>query len=171
MNTRNSYNQYSLKTIRRLVKEGAEASRKFRTVEEMIVNSDYSLGELEFVCIGFHNPDFVPGEAEVFYRIGEPRLNRMDGCYARSYNYVEDRPESGVSVVTTGWLRSMKSVFFGATDDKIADRGVWKVKGLRLPSSGGDDEILIIPVDWAEKTRIKTRAGLERAVKKLEEEA
>lgn len=31
-------------------------------------------------------------------------------------------------------------------------------------NTAGDDELLVKPLDWAVKTRIRTRDGLERAV-------
>ena len=111
------------------------------------------------------NPNFEPIIGE-FYRIGEPRENGY-GKYKPSWNYAEDRPEDGVSVVTSAWLNSMKSVFFNTTDENIEKRGVYKIRGFALPSSGGDGETLICPLDWAEKTRIRTRDGLERAVKRI----
>ena len=72
-------------------------------------------------------------------------------------------------MVTTAWLNSMKSVFFGSTDEHIKTRGVYKIKGFALPTTGGDDETLIVPLDLAEKTRIRTRNGLAKAVKQAEQ--
>lgn len=43
-----------------------------------------------------------------------------------------------------------------------------KSKDFAIPNVGGDDEILIIPMDFAEKTDIKTRDELEKAVAKLD---
>lgn len=54
--------------------------------------------------------NFEIGEIREYYRIGEPRCDGH-GCYLPSYNFAEDRPENGVSVVTTAWLNSFKSVF------------------------------------------------------------
>lgn len=160
------YNQYSFDKIKGLISAGARAAENGTTERELCER--YSLPEFEFVQIGFHHPDFVPGEIREYYRIGEPRKDEMTGCYKPSWNSAEDRPEDGVSVVTTAWLNSFKSVFFNTTDEKIKSRGVWKIKGFALPSCGGDDETIICPLDWAEKTRIRTRAGLERAVKAAE---
>lgn len=81
-----------------------------------------------------------------------------------SYNFAEDRPEDGVSVVTAAWLNSFKSVFFNTTDENISKRGVYKIKGFSLPGTGGDNETMICPMDWAVKTDIKTREDLEKAV-------
>ncbi len=161
------YNQYSYGKIKNLIATGQEAARKGLREEELVRNSSFSLPEFEFVMIGLENPDFVPGEIQYFYRIGEPRMDVTGSCYVNSYNYADDRPENGVSVVTTEWLNNLKSVFFGTSDDDIKNRGVYKIKGFVVPGCGGDDEILICPMDWAEKTRIRTRAGLARAVKKI----
>ena len=86
-------------------------------------------------------------------------------CYKSSYNYADERPEDGISVVTIEWLHSLKSVFFGAhDDDKLKNRGVYRIKGIQI-GFGGDDEPVIYATDWAEKTRIRTFTGLEKAVK------
>lgn len=159
------YNQYSYNKIKKLIAAGQEAAQKGMTEEEFVYNSDYTPSEYEFVAIGFNYPDFVPGEIKTFYRIGKPAED-TDGTYKNSWNHADDKRESGVSVVTTAWLNSMKSVFFNTTDEKIAARGVYKIKGFAIPSKGGDDETLICPMDFAEKTRIRTRAGLANAVKK-----
>lgn len=159
------YNQYSFETIKKLINIGKKYANKYNDINELIYNTDYDNSQLEFIAIGFENPDFEP-EIKEFYRIGEPITNEY-GCYKPSYNFAEERYENGVSVVTTAWLCSMKSVFFNTTDEKIAKVGVYKLTGFALPSVGGDDELLIMPLDWAEKTRIRTRAGLEKVVKKV----
>lgn len=162
------YNQYSFEYIKRLIEKGQQLREKYATVNELVYSTDYSLCEFQFVQMGFENPDFTP-ELGTFYRIGEP-VESDSGCYKSSWNFAEDRPEDGVSVATTAWLNSMKSVFFNTTDEKIAARGVYKIRGFIVPGCGGDDEILICPMDWAEKTRIRTRNGLSRAVRRLEKE-
>lgn len=161
------YNQFNYTYIKKLIKKGQEHAKQYATEEELVYNTDYSLSEYEFIAMGFFNPDFVPGQIQEFYRIGEPHKDEFDGSYKPSWNFAEDRPENGVSVVTTAWLHSLKSVFFNTTDENIAARGVYKIKGFIIPNRGGDDEILICPMDWAVKTRIRTRAGLEKAVKKI----
>lgn len=160
------YNQYSYNYIKKLISAGQEAAKKGWTTEELAYNTNYDLSEFEFVSMGFSNPDFIPGEIREFYRIGEPDID-MGGTYQNSYNFADDRRENGVSVVTTAWLNSMKSVFFNTTDEKIAARGVYKIRGFAVPGCGGDDETLICPMGWAEKTKIRTRSGLARAVKSI----
>ena len=54
--------------------------------------------------------------------------------------------------------------FFGTTDEELKAEGVYKIRGFELPGCGGDDEKMIKPIDWAEKTDIVTREGLEAAV-------
>lgn len=163
------YNEYPIAIIKKIIRDGQMAAKNGWTEEEMFYRIDCSFAESRFLTIGFRNPDFIVGEIRTFYRIGEPAENGY-GCYKPSYNYADDMPEDGVSVVTLAWLNSMKSVFFGTTDEKIQKRGVYKIRGFVLPRRGGDDEVLICPMDWAEKTRIRTRAGLEKAVKNTEKE-
>lgn len=161
------YNQYSYGTIKRLIEVGQTAKKEGKT-EYDLYDLIGSPAEAEFVFMGFENPDYEMGQVKEFYRIGEPK-DDGHGCYLPSYNSAEEKWEIGVSVVTTAWLNSMKSVFFNTTDEKIAERGVYKIKGFVLPNAGGDGETLICPMDWAVKTRIKTRNGLLKAVKKNEE--
>lgn len=160
------YNEYSLTTIKKIIEQGKNLRNRFSTMDELEMNTDFRFDELRFVEIGFNFPDFEPNVAE-FYRIGEPAVDNYSGCYKNSWNFAEDRREDGVSVVTTAWLNSMKSVFFGSTDEHIKARGIYKIKGFALPTTGGDDEPLIVPLDWAEKTKIRTRNGLAKAVKNI----
>ena len=162
---RQEYNEYSFSRIKRFIEKGKKERKEGKDEVELAYTAS-SLGEFEFLKLGYDNPGFEPIIGE-FYRIGEPREDGY-GKYKPSWNYAEDRPEDGVSVVTSAWLKSMKSVFFNTTDENIEKRGVYKIRGFALPSSGGDEETLICPLDWAEKTRIRTRDGLERAVKKEE---
>lgn len=162
------YNEYSFVEIKRLIKIGQKAVANGYTEQEFIYSTDHSLASYEKICIGFRYPNYNFDVVQVleYLRIGEPDTN-SGGTYKNSYNFAEGRREDGVSVVTIKWLHSLKSVFFNTSDDAIARRGVWKVKGFALPTRGGDDELLIIPLDWAERTKIRTRAGLERAVKQM----
>lgn len=166
METRGRYNQYSLQTILKLITAGQQAVKDGVSEYALMNSGDWNLSQWEFVSMGFHNPDFDVEKIEVreFYRIGEP-INDGNNCYKNSWNFADDKPETGVSVVTTAWLHSLKSVFFGTDDETLKTKGIYKIKGFAVPSVGGDDEILICPMDWAEKTRIRTRNGLERAVK------
>ncbi len=164
------YNQYPLNHIKKLIAKGQEATTEFDNIDSFLYNIDCDFDEVEFLGLGFKNPDFDVDSIEIkeYYRIGEPTLN-YGGTYQHSYNFAEERPEAGVSVVTTGWLHSLKSIFFGTDNAKIESKGVYKIKGFAIPNVGGDDEILIIPMDFAEKTDIKTRDNeLEKAVAKLD---
>jgi hypothetical protein len=158
------FNQLSFENICRLIEIGKKKRNSYNTLEELLYSSDYELYEWEFIALGFENPDFNP-EVKEYFRIGEP-ISDGYGAYSNSHNFAEDRPEAGISVVTTDWLHSLKSIFFGTSDDKIAAKGVYKIKGFALPNKGGDDELLIVPLDWAKKTKIRTRDGLEKTVKK-----
>lgn len=160
------YNEYSFEKIKKLIAEGRAAAMKGQSMMDFLYSTDYKLQEYRFAAMGFENVDFIPGEIREFYRIGEPIIDE-GGCYKNSYNYKDNRPENGVSVVTTKWLDSITSIFFGTSDDIIAKRGIYKIRGFIIPGSGGDGEPLICPMGWAEKTRIRTRAGLYRAVKRI----
>ena len=46
----------------------------------------------------------------------------------------------------------------------MKNRGIYRIKGIQI-GFGGDDEPVIYATDWAEKTRIRTFTGLEKAVK------
>lgn len=157
------YNQYDIEQIKDFIKIGKKAHEEGLSMEHVIYEYADSPDEAMFVGFGYDYPDFEPVIKE-YYRISEPEISY--GAYKNSYNHAEDRPEEGVSVVTKKWLNSLKSVFFGTTDDDLKAKGVYKIKGFELPCAGGDDEILICPMDWAEKTRIRTKEGLRKAVKK-----
>lgn len=159
------FNQYSLNKIKKLISKGQEAYKDGLTLDDLARMS--SFGEYEFYEIGFENPDYTVPTPRWFYRIGEP-IEDGYGSYKYSYNFCADERERGISVVTTDWLQSLKSIFFGTSDDIIAAKGVYKVYGFELPYRGGDDEPLICPLDWAVKTRIRSRYGLYKAVKKEE---
>lgn len=106
--------------------------------------------------------DFTERE---YYRIGEPIATPAD-CYSPSFNFADQHFEHGVSVVSIGWLHSLKSVFFNA-ETRCKTRGVWKITGISL-TVGGDDEPVIYPTSWAVKTKIRSVSGLERAVSEMD---
>lgn len=165
------YERLTAKEIARYINIGAEMARNGQnldtTITEMIYNDDLQLWELEshaveFIKMGYNGE--TP-EEKVYYRIGEPKINHYSGTYYDSHNFATDAKENGISVVTAEWLHSVKSVFFGAhTEEVLKARGVYKIRGIEI-GKGGDGEPLIYAVDWAEKTRIRTYAGLEKAVK------
>ena len=156
------FNQYSIEDIKKYIALGAEKKDMDRQSFLFWV-ADYSLNAIPFIEIGYQNPDFIP-EIKEYYRIGCP-INDGNNYYKNSFNFAEDRYEDGISVVTLKCLHSFKSVFFGGSDEDIKAKGVYKIKGFALPAKGGDSETLIIPMDWAVKTIIRTRNGLEKAVK------
>lgn len=159
------YNEYNINAIRKLIEKGKKYRTQYDTEEEMLRKENIHFAEYRFIKLGFEYPTFNP-QPRLFYRIGEPLVDEGN-CYMPSFNFAEDRREDGVSVVTTEWLHSLKSIFFGTYDEKIKEKGVYKIYGFSLPDTGGDDEILIVPLQWAEKTKIQTRNGLEIAVKKI----
>lgn len=165
------YTRLTLAEIERYIKIGQKIAEEGKDVEteidEMIRNGKLERWEVAyngtaFIRMGYEgkNP-----EEKIYYRIGEPRIDRRAGTYYNSHNFAENKQEVGISVVTEKWLHSLKSVFFGAHDnDYIKARGVYKIKGIQI-GVGGDDEPLIYATDWAEKTRIRSFSGLEKAVK------
>lgn len=156
------FNQYSIETIKKYIALGA-TKREMDKDSFLYWAADYPLSVIPFIELGYQYPDFEP-EIKEYYRIGCP-ISDGDNYYRNSFNFADDKYEEGISVVTTKWLHSLKSVFFGSSDEDIKAKGVYKIKGFALPQTGGDDELLIIPMDWAVKTRIRTRSGLEKAVK------
>lgn len=166
------YEKLTAKEIARYMAIGSTIASEGKnfdtTIEEMIYNDEFEMWEIdsnaiEFVKMGYEGRTLP--EEKTYYRIGEPRINHYNGTYYNSHNFADDKQESGISVVTTEWLQSLKSVFFGAhNDDTLKARGIYKIRGIQI-GIGGDGEPLIYAVDWAEKTRIRTYAGLEKAVK------
>lgn len=153
-----------------LIKKGQTLSQKYNNDYERYVYSDEfnenpSAYEQNFISTGFGNPNFE-FEIKTFYRIGCPIKDEY-GEYISSYNFAEQRSEAGVSVVTVEWLHSLKSIFFGTSDDDLKRKGVYEIEGIELPYKGGDDEPLILVVGEPVKTRIRTRQGLEKAVKNI----
>ena len=120
------------------------------------VMSKYSLIEFEIISIGYDlkNED-INFNIHTYYRIGEPKVNEMGTAYLPSYNFATEKREKGVSCISLNWLNSLKSVFFNITDERIEKDGIWEIKGIKI-ATGGDDEPLIIPVDWAKKTNFKS---------------
>lgn len=166
------YNSYSVRTIgklfdigRQLRKENKDIDNYYDEWEDRVSDIVRFVGpdELELVGFAYDNPSIKAEERE-YYRIGEPQLN-MGGYYSKSHNFANDTPESGVSVITSKWLNSVKSIFFGAHDDDVLkSKGVYKIKGI-LVGYGGDDEPVIYPTDYAYRTNITTYEELEQAVK------
>ena len=101
-----------------------------------------------------------------YYRIGEPRIAPAGCLYAPSYNFADEKYENGVSAISIGWLHSLKSVFWNA-DERAKTHGVWKISGIQL-SAGGDDEPVIYPLGWADKTKLRSVSGIEKALKAVE---
>ena len=165
-----NYNAYGLKTIKKYAEIGKQFAQEGLTWEKIMdrlpESKIFDQDILKFVDIGYRYGDKIEIVEREFYRIGEPRFCHEGNYYYPSYNYAEDRPENGISVVTTAWLHNLKSVFFGAHDDeKLRSRGIYKIKGVVI-GFGGDNEPLIYATDWAKKTRIRTYNGLEKAVAK-----
>lgn len=165
-----AYNSYGIKTITKLFELGKEFKQQDMNTSE-VVDALWELGyqdikSLNIVSAGMDYGDRIDIiEERTYYRIGEPIVDSYGSFYKNSYNYAEDRPEIGISVVTENWMNSLKSVFFGAHDnEKLKAKGIYKIKGVQI-GFGGDDEPLIYATDWAEKTQITTVKGLMKAIK------
>lgn len=163
------YNGYSEKVIKRLFEIGMDCEQEgmtaYEVVDRLAEQGFTSDDSYNIALAGMKYGDRITIKEKIWYRIGEPVLDWYGDCYKSSYNYSDERPEDGVSVVTIEWLHSLKAVFFGAHDgNKLKNRGVYKIKGVQI-GFGGDDEPVIYATDWAEKTRIHTFKGLEKAVK------
>jgi hypothetical protein len=156
------YNAYSIESIRKIYSIG----KSCKSIEEVVDKMNgKSLDAIMIAEAGMKYGDSITIEEKTWYRIGEPAVNVYEACYKNSYNFADDCPEDGVSVVTESWLDSVKAVFFGAHDnDKLASRGIYEIKGVMI-GFGGDDEPLIYPTDWAKKTKVKTLNGLKKLIK------
>jgi len=60
-----------------------------------------------------------------------------------SYNYMDQRPEKGVSVVTEDWKKTIHGIFFMS---KYGNRQTVKFNGVFTGFYGGDGEPLVLPV-------------------------
>jgi hypothetical protein len=162
------YDAYGIKGITKLfnlAKEFAENNMNNHEVVYTLMEMGYNDPDaMNIVDSAMKYGDKLTVEEKIWYRIGEPITNAYGNAYKASYNYAEDRPENGISVVTADWMHSLKSVFFGAHDnDTIKTKGIYKIKGVQI-GFGGDDEPLIYATDWAEKTDITTVDELEKVV-------
>ena len=70
------YNQYPLNHIKKLIAKGQEATTEFDNIDSFLYNIDCDFDEVEFLGLGFKNPDFDVDSIEIkeYYRIGEPTL-------------------------------------------------------------------------------------------------
>lgn len=162
------YDAYGIKGLTKLFNIAKEFKNKEMSTQEVVYTlMDMGYTDTDAITIVeavMEYGDRLTVEEKIWYRIGEPIKNEYGNAYKSSYNYANDCPEIGISVVTTNWLHSLKSVFFGAHDDvKIKAKGVYQIKGVQI-GFGGDDEPLIYATDWAKKTNIKTFEELEKAV-------
>jgi hypothetical protein len=84
--------------------------------------------------MGFNN---INWEVEEYERLGTV----PDGP---SYNYMEQTPEKGVSVITEEWKKTIAGIFFL---EKYGNREVTKFNGVFTGYFGGDGEPLVLPVE------------------------
>ena len=52
------YNQYPLNHIKKLIAKGQEATTEFDNIDSFLYNIDCDFDEVEFLGLGFKNPDF-----------------------------------------------------------------------------------------------------------------
>lgn len=65
------YNEFRFEKIKELVKEGQDAATKYDTLHELIYSQDFGFAELEYIAMGFENPD---------WEIGEIKSHPLVGC-------------------------------------------------------------------------------------------
>lgn len=143
-----------------------ELTGYFDNIFNGTISSEYCYTALEN---GFYSNNPNIGKEVTAYRIGEPRFDCFENEYLPSNNFAADRKEYGVSICTTKWFKSLKSIFFGIYDDKLKARGVYRVTGVII-GFGGDDEPLLYLTKHPVKTRIRTTDGLIKAVREIESE-
>lgn len=78
----------------------------------------------------------VAWEVKEYQRLG----NVPDGP---SYNFMDQAPEKGVSVITDEWQKTVHGIFFMT---KNSGRKVIKFNGVFTGHYGGDGEPLVLPV-------------------------
>ena len=149
------YNGYSINTVKKLYAIGTEASgeRELSNTLEEAGYVDYDA--MQIAMAGYLYGSEITIEEKEYYRIGEPAIAYDQ--YLPSSNFAENKKEAGVSIITTKWLHSISAIFFS---DKAA-RGIYKMTGTVI-GFGGDDEPVIYPTNWAEKTNIKNLDELEK---------
>lgn len=114
---------------------GKQASQKysdmFDAMWEMRI-PEYWHAQKAF-SMGFNG---VAWEVREYQRLG----NLPDGP---SYNYMDQRPEKGVSVVTEEWKQTIHGTFFMG---KYGGRKMTTFRGVFVGHYGGDGEPLVLPV-------------------------
>lgn len=149
------YNGYSANSVKELFNIGAFSNGDERDLYYTLAREGYNDPDAMHIAMcGYEYKDCgFDLSVNEYYRIGEPIEDSMGNQYQFSNNFAEGKKEDGVSVITDKWLHSMKSVFFGIDDEKIAKVGIWKVTGIQIVV-GGDDEPLVYPIQWAERTNL-----------------
>lgn len=101
-------------------------------------------------------------EIKTYYRIGKPQIDECGSFYKPSYNFSDQKYEPGVSVVTESWLNSLKSVFWNA-ESRCKTHGIYSFRGVQI-GLGGDDEPVVMPIEWAKKERVSSISGLKKLI-------
>lgn len=161
------YNEYSHQKIKNLIERGQKKPMGNESNDGSISLENISVHEGHFMELGVSFPDFKIGEIREYYRLGVTAVE--DGRYMPSYDFLSGKPEYGVAVLTSAWMDGLSKSFYGITDSMLVSRGVYKIKGWTLPVRGKCGELLVVPMDWAVKTDIRTVEELEQAVRQEEE--
>jgi len=114
---------------------GQEAAKRYRNLFDAMYEErvpEYWPAQKSF-DMGFNG---VGWEVKSYERLG-------DVPAGPSYNYMDQRPEKGVSVVTDEWKNTIHGAFFMA---KYGNRPVTKFHGVFVGHYGGDGEPLVLPV-------------------------
>lgn len=115
---------------------GQQAAKSYNSLRVAMCESDLPLywPAQKAFDMGFSGVDW---EVKEYERLGNVPEDRP------SYNYKEQEPEHGVSVVTEEWKKTIAGVFFMG---KYGNREMVKFNGVFTGYYGGDDEPLVLPV-------------------------
>lgn len=142
-----NYNAYTSDEMKKFYEYGISLKEKYSSLNELCEYEDFDdTDKLTMICAGFEG-DTIDFTEKYFLRIGEP-INNGYNQYRNSFNYADNRPEKGISILTFDWFNSIKAIMFGIDSSTLKKKGVYKIKGFII-AYGGDDEPLIYATDWA----------------------
>jgi len=123
----------TLRQARQLYNEGAEAAKQGLDLRRAISDLGGSWAEMKAYEMGYQG---IAWDVREYERLG----NIPDGP---SYNYMDQRPERGVSVVTDEWRETIHGIFFIT---KNGGRKLTTFRGVHTGHYGGDGEPLVLPI-------------------------
>lgn len=113
---------------------GSQASKKYSDMFDAMyeMRVDFWAAQKAF-DMGFHG---IAWEVKEYQRLG----NIPEGP---SFNYMDQSPEHGVSVITDEWKQTIHGMFFM---EKYGNRKIVTFRGVFVGHFGGDGEPLVLPV-------------------------